>query len=357
MSKDILSENEARTLMGLVKYPNLNDRQLSETIDIKMSTVTAIKNRLKDLGYFITVRVPKVQNLGAELLSVSYEFTNPAAPEESKVEVGRSLLEGFDELFYVGVGPRYRFSISMHRNYSSACRVLSGVQELLSRQGLLAPGDHGAVHLPFDQTRVYNFFDCSGLLEQTFGLKLPARPEDDRLGDGTFIASHAQKLSRIERKVLRGLIQNPDLLDSSISKRIDVTRQSVTKMRKRFSDLDLFFTQRIPNLELLGFEIMALVHTHYRPASTVRERAPGLAEIYDQLPLVFKADTDREGVELVATRSFRDLEAYLNLRSSVLWAQGSIEREPRMLLFTFDDFIAVKNHVYTPLLSRAVEQD
>ena len=357
MAKDTLSDNEARTLLGLVKYPNLNDRQLSERIGIKMSTVTAIKNRLKDLGYFITVRVPKVQNLGAELMSVSYNHTNPAVPRESQLEVGRSLVEGFDELFYVGVGPRYRFSMSMHRNYSSASRVLDGVQGLYSRHGLLVPGSDGTVHLPFDQTKVYNFFDCSVLLEQVFDIHLPKRPDDAQLHDGEFTASQSHKLSRIERKVLRGLIQNPDLLDSSISKRIDVTRQSVTKMRKRFSDLDLFFTLRIPNLELLGFEMMALVHTVYRPTSTVMDRAEGLAEVFDRLPLVFKADTDREGVELVATRSYRELETYNNLRSGHLWSQGSIEREPTMLQFTFDDFIAAKNHVYTPLLSRMVEQD
>ncbi len=357
MAKVSLSDNESRTLLGIVKYPTLNDRQLSEAIGIKMSTVTAIKNRLKDLGYFMTVRVPKLQNMGAEMLSVAYLHTNPAIPEETQAEVGKGLFEGFDELFYIGAGPRYRFSMSMHRNFSSACRVLDGVQDLYSRHGLLVPGDNRVVHLPFGQTKVYNFFDYSNLLEQTFGATLPARKEDSTLHDGEFGTTHAHKLSRIERKVLRGLVQNPDLLDSSISKRIDVTRQSVTKMRKRFSDMDLFFSLRVPNLELLGFEMLAMVHTSYKAPSTVKGRAKELAKIYDQLPIVFKADTDREGIELVAARSYRDFEAYMNLITTHLWEADSIEEEPKALLFTYDDLIAIKNHVYSPGLTRVVEQD
>ncbi|MCK4969182.1 MAG: hypothetical protein KAS77_01595 [Thermoplasmata archaeon] len=357
MSKANLSANETRTLLGLVKYPTLNDRQLSERIGIKMSTVTAIKNRLKDLGYFITVRVPNLQNLGAEIMSVTYAHTDPAIPEETQVDVGRMLFEDFDELFYIGAGPRYRFSMSMHRNYSSASKVLDGVLELYSRNGLLVQGDHRMVHLPFDQTKIYNFFDYSNLLEQAFDLRLPPREEDASLQDGEYGTIQSHKLSRIERKVLRGLIQNPDLLDSSISKRIDVTRQSVTKMRKRFSDLDLFFTLRAPSLDLLGFEMMALVHTTYTPTSTVKARSSALAEMYDQLPIVFKADSDREGIEMVATRSYRDFETYLNRRTSSLWEQEAIEMDPKVLLFTYDDFLAVKNHVYSPGFTRVVEQD
>ena len=357
MAKVGLSENESRTLLGIIKYPTLNDRQLSESIGIKMSTVTAIKNRLKDLGYYMTVRVPKLQNLGAEILSVSYAHTNPAFAEKDQVEVGHRLIEGFDPLFYVGAGPRYRFSMSMHRNYSSACQVLDGVFDLYSRSDFLIPGEHHVVHLPFDQAKVYNFFDYSQLLERAFDLRLPPREEEARTFDGEYGDVQALRLSRIERKVLKGLVQNPDLLDSNISKRIDVTRQSVTKMRKRFSELDLFFTLRIPNLELLGFEMMAMVHTTYRPTSNLRDRAGPLKGIYPDLPVVFKAETDKEGVELVATRNYAELESYLNLLVGHLRGEGVLELDPKVLTFDLGNYVAVKNHVYAPGFTRIVEQD
>ena len=99
MAKPGLSDNEKKTLLGLVKFPTLNDRQLSEKIEIKMSTVTAIKNRLKDLGYFVSVRVPKLQNMGAEMLTIAHAHTDPTLSSKTQVEVGRTLIDKFDELF------------------------------------------------------------------------------------------------------------------------------------------------------------------------------------------------------------------------------------------------------------------
>jgi DNA-binding Lrp family transcriptional regulator len=231
------------------------------------------------------------------------------------------------------------------------------VFDLYSRQGLLIPDDYSVVHMPFAHAKVYNFFDYSRLLEQAFDLKLPPGNGDAGLHDGAYGTTNRVELSRIERKVLKGLTKNPDLLDSSISKRIDVTRQSVTKMRKRFQDLDLFFTIRVPNLELLGFELLAFVHTQYRPTSSLKDRAGSLSKIYDDLPIIFKADTDSEGVELVAARNYRDYEAYFGNLVNNLRANGAIDRDPRAMLFTFDDYIAIKNHVYSPGLTRTIEQD
>ena len=42
-----LSTNEKKVLYGLVKYPLDNDRELALKLNFKMSTLTAIKNRLK----------------------------------------------------------------------------------------------------------------------------------------------------------------------------------------------------------------------------------------------------------------------------------------------------------------------
>jgi DNA-binding MarR family transcriptional regulator len=357
MSKSTLSENETRALLGLVKFPTLNDRQLSERIGIKMSTVTAIKNRLKDQGYFITVRVPNLQYLGAEVLSFCYARTDPSVPEEIQVEVGRRLVEEFNELFYIGAGPRYRFSVSVHRNYSSACAMADQLADLYYSNGLLIPGEFRAVHFPFDRTKVYNYFDHSGLLEKAFEVQLPAREEDVQVHDGEFGEVRAVKLSRIERKVLRGLVQNPDLLDSNISKRIDVTRQSVTKMRKRFEDLDLFHSLRIPNLHMLGFDALAMVHTRYRPTSTVRSRAASLKTVYNDMPVILKLDTDSEGIELVACKDLQELDDYMNLKVSHLRGEGDIDEDPVAYAFTLSNFQAVKNHVYSPGLARITEHE
>ncbi|UCC93318.1 MAG: hypothetical protein JSW25_01200, partial [Thermoplasmata archaeon] len=74
-------------------------------------------------------------------------------------------------------------------------------------------------------------------------------------------------------------------------------------------------------------------------------------------PLVFKAETNLEGVELVATRDYSEFDDYLNLKVSHLRGQGVIDHDPKVMAFTFPSFQAVKNHVYGPGLTRIIEQD
>jgi hypothetical protein len=128
-------------------------------------------------------------------------------------------------------------------------------------------------------------------------------------------------------------------------------------MRKRFEDLDLFHYLRVPNLEMLGFGVLALVHARYHPTSTMRDRAPSLKAIYGQMPVIFKVETDSEGMELVATHDFKEFDDFMDLKVSHLRDEGSIERDPVAYPFTFTNFQAVKNHVYSPGLAKITEQD
>ena len=43
-----LTDREKQTLLGLVAHPEANDRELAEILDMKHSTVTAIRRRLQD---------------------------------------------------------------------------------------------------------------------------------------------------------------------------------------------------------------------------------------------------------------------------------------------------------------------
>ncbi len=357
MVKAGLSDNEKMTLVGLVKYPTLNDRQLSEQIDIKMSTVTAIKNRLKDQGYFITVRVPRLQLLGAELLTVCYAHTNPSFPEERALELGRRLFEGFEELFYIGAGPRYRFCLAMHSNFSRANLTFNEMFRLYSEYDFMVPEKPKVVLFPFGQSRILNFFDYSSVLERAFDISLPSGPVEGSVGGRGPAPSPAVEMSRIELKVLKGLIDNPDLLDSNIAKRIDVTRQSVTKMRKKFQENDMFFTIRVPNLGLLGFEILAFLHTEYLPNSTIEGRSKHISEIYAEAPVVMKVEGDLDGVEIVATENYPAFSDYYNDMTARLRQRDYISADPTVLLFTFDELASIKNHVYTPALSRVTEHE
>src|SRR3972149_3058237 len=66
--KRSLTPNERAVLHGLVSRPTLNDRELSETLSVKVSTVTAIRRRLRRVDFFVARRIPMMHRLGWEIL-------------------------------------------------------------------------------------------------------------------------------------------------------------------------------------------------------------------------------------------------------------------------------------------------
>ena len=76
--------------------------------------------------------------------------------------------------------------MSMHGNYSAARQSMDGVLNLYSNHGFLIPGEYDIIHLPFDQTKIYNFFDHSRVLEQAFEMTLPGDDDAGDVHDGTF---------------------------------------------------------------------------------------------------------------------------------------------------------------------------
>ena len=64
MKKFNLSEKEKVVLYGLSKYPNYTDKLLSKKLNLKHSTVTAIRHRLHKNEYFRKLIIPKLQNMG-----------------------------------------------------------------------------------------------------------------------------------------------------------------------------------------------------------------------------------------------------------------------------------------------------
>ena len=67
-----LTINEKKVLYGLIKYPNFTDIEIQKIIKVKGSTYSIIKKKLRDKGYFSTIRMPVFQHLGCKYSIVTY---------------------------------------------------------------------------------------------------------------------------------------------------------------------------------------------------------------------------------------------------------------------------------------------
>ena len=123
MIKFELTNKEKLMLYGLVRHPGLTDKKLSEKLNLKHSTVTSIRHRLRKNKYFRTLKIPMLQNMGCEMLVAIYSSFSPLIPLEERVKITGETIEVFDEIFF-SVGEQDKgFSLSLSIDYATIGRI------------------------------------------------------------------------------------------------------------------------------------------------------------------------------------------------------------------------------------------
>jgi len=352
--KDIpLTLNEKTVLWALTKWPTANDRQLAQSIDIKMSTITAIRNRLRRANLFKAVRIPLLSRLGCELLTVScYRLSPTKSPKDTLKELN-STLASQDSTFYA-IADRFQLlTMSFHKNYTDLYISEETLRAQFHDKSLTEPESHHTVQsiFPLELTRLINIFDFSELVRKRFDLKVksettPTPAAKSPPGQTT--------LSNIEKKVYQGLIANPDIVDNSIAKKIGVTRQSVTKIRRRLQSEGLLLTAKLPDLEALGSQIVAFAHYRLKEGANLQKRKKALAWTASELPGFFQVANDHEGVILGLARDFPDVQDHIYNTLSLYHKEGFLEGEPRIMQFAVRDLNVIKDFVFGPIVDNVL---
>ena len=132
-----LTPKEKLVLHGLVKYPRLTDKDLSEKLRLKHSTVTSIRHRLRKNEYFRRLIIPKLQNLGCKMLVAIYTNFSPLIPLDERISITGETIEVFEEIFF-SVGEQDKgFSLSLSKDYSTVGKINDIRTETFGSKGLL----------------------------------------------------------------------------------------------------------------------------------------------------------------------------------------------------------------------------
>ncbi|MEW5936339.1 MAG: hypothetical protein AB1665_00780 [Candidatus Thermoplasmatota archaeon] len=256
-----LSENERLVLYSVVRYPTLKDKDRAAAAGMKPSTFSAVRQRLRNRDYFRYVRVPMLQRLGCEMLSVIYTHFNPAFPVADRVKKTKETIEISEELFY-SVGEAGKgFSLSIARNYTELSRIEVKRISTFAQMDLLEPEHPVQVIFPFDTSRIDRFLDFTPVLQRTFELE----EFDDMEGADLFADTTRANLSKREKMVYSALIEHPETRDVDLSEILSVSRHTVAAVRKRMEAERLMATLCVPNLKRLGFDAMVLYHLRHDP--------------------------------------------------------------------------------------------
>jgi len=357
VDKPILSQNEKRVLFGMVKFPNLNDRKISERIGLKLSTFTAIKNRLKKSEYFRQVRLPNMEKLDKELAFIGCIWLNPGSSTKRAAGIVSENLRGWGDVFYAVSEVEHLLVLGYSDNYSSFKKRFDETTRSLLGHGLLDPrSEMDMVILPLDQTQIQTAFDYSGILEICFEVEYSGSSK----GDGPRTATgpetkdeRASGMGAIERRVLCGLIEYPDIPDNTLAREVRTTRQAVARIKKRLEKRGVIRTVKVPELRRLGLEILSYIHISPMPDAS--GFAKGASPATGHSPMFFQCMSSTDIVCLSAHRNYREFQEF---KSHLLsqYLKRPQRNEPTVVLFPIPFLENNRSFDFQDLVTKAVER-
>jgi hypothetical protein len=321
-----------------------------------MSTVTAIRNRLLGLCRFRTVRIPLLERAGGELLTVSCIRLNPLRPREEMQRLLKEVTGGSDEMFFALADRLGMLSFSLCRNYSDAWNGTEAIAQMLADQGALGADfsrDETAL-FPLDQTRVWRFFDFSRLLWARFGSGLP-----EPAGQPNIKAEKAapRRMSRLEKRVYLGLTRYPALSDIGMGRKIGVSRQTVSRLRKRFFSERLLVQAQIPDFLRMGDEVLSVSRYEFSPGVPPSMRRKAMELSLRELPAFFQLENAREGLIILLENRFEDLRRHTVEAARFHVNKGLLKQGPWTTSFAVKDVFIVKDFNFAPAVKRILGVD
>ncbi len=265
MNRTSLSANEKKILYQLVANPHDNDKAISEKVSLGVSTVTKIRNRLIGEGYLIRTNVPSFQKLGSEIFLLGYGEFNPEISMKRKLKAGEQWIKQTIGTSHTLGDGNQAIGFGFYRDFTSAMKNISITTRMIGSEPFIESGGMAYVISSFELARVYRFFNYAPLLEKHFNID-----KSEYVESNTSIPySSKVNLSKKETMVLYGLVKYPYHNDKELSDLLNISRQTISTIKKRFRQEDMYSRHYIPNLALLGFEVLVFFHLRLQDISNI----------------------------------------------------------------------------------------
>ena len=345
MEKFTLTNKEKLMLYGMVKYPLLTDKQLSEILELKHSTSTAIRHRLRENEYYRTLIIPRLQNMGCTMLVAIYLNFSPLVSLEERISITESSITVFDELF-LSIGEQDKgFSLSLAENYATIGKINDIRTQAFGGRGILEDEYPNMVVFPFEISKIYRFFDFAPLLGTSFKLDVEI---DKEVKDYGARSKENVIFNDTEKNVYYMLVKYPELSDNDIGRELGVSRHTVSRLRRSFEQENLMRKINLPNLKKLGFEILTFIHIQFDPRNPPDiERNEAIALMSDST--IFMATRMFETVILMV---HSDYDAYKQERTrimQVLKENKWITKDPVIRTYGLNTLVFMKDFKFAPI--------
>ena len=353
MKKFELTEKEKLVLYGLVKFPKMTDKNLAENLQLKHSTVTSIRHRLKEKEYFRRLNIPKLHKMGCEMLVLIYTNFSPLIPLQERVNITGKTIEVFEEIFFSGGEQDKGFSLSLSKDYATIGRINDIRTQTFGDRGLLEEEYPYMVVFPFEISKVYRFFDFAPLLKKGFDLSEQSLIDDKKFGFGK---NDNVVLSDTEKNVFCMLVSYPEFSDNDIGRELGVSRHTISRLRRKFEERRLISSIVLPDYIKLGFEILALYHIRFDPRNPPDMENDDAVSLMDD-STVFFSSRRFEAVMLSIYRNYDDYKSDMMKIIQILKENQWIAEDPMIRTHGLSTIEIIKNFRFAPIASKIVGCD
>lgn len=344
-----LSKNEKTILWGLVRYPMLNDRQLSDRIGVRMSTLNAIKNKMKRNGLIFDRIVPNVEIMDYEILSVCWTSLTRTIKDTEDMEFLKELFSTHPNTYSAMIFGDTLLSLSLYKNYTDYRRAEHRIVRELHERDLIPSENIHTTLYPLSISQISKNFDYTAVLERAFDID--PIDEDDRKDKGINLKKARDKiyhLTRKEKTILKGILEAPDMPDNKIASMLDTTRQAVARHKKELLELGVIKKTRVIDYGKLGFNILCLSEGHYNKIGDVEKGGPDVKGFH--LPSFFAVYGNSETVSLSLFKNFEHFTHSKEIYLEAMKHFCELKADPYINLFSPKETITIKHQEYLPLV-------
>ncbi len=343
-----LSDTSARVLCGIAKNPNMSMKELSEITGVSAWSVYKSLEKMKKMGIFREVYIPNLSSLGFELLVAGYgSLTKRKMHTIDNLKKMRR--KNFSSRIFYAFAESYKgFVLAVAKSYTDFVHSLIYAEKSIGVRDLLRGENVNIVFLPLSLTKMPIFFDYSPLLCRYFGVEIDEQPRE-KIPRGN--------LEPIDLKVMLEILKNPDASNSLISKKMGISMQKTSKIRKKLIDEGFLVKRIIPNMKLFGYEVLVFAHWFSNPAQIENIGAEDFKKSgYDLSNIVFLAYTPMEGIAIALFRTLQESREIVSIFEGLGEKMGILIGEPNIIFLSLQEGLKIRDHEYHFLIEELLSK-
>ncbi len=321
-----LTKKEQEVLYHLTCDPHRNDREISEAIGIERSTITAIRNRLLSRGFYRKLNVPSMAQIGCSHLAVIRARYRTDRDYDARTRiVSAEKLDTTPEIVIAYLSDSEEFMVVACEDKRAFERVYDDIQGRFDAADCY---DAPPCVIDFSPTAGIPpyAFDPARLLSGT--LSLATAPHDATHPTGS------RRLTRKEKLVYIAMVDYPMFNNTQLAEKIGVSRRKVSQTKQKLYDNGLLAPLVLPDLGLLGIEMLVFSQGHY---IVVSQEAHRIREAFrDALPLIASFGTGKDDVDIMGFQNYTDYKNAFEAVVGKLKGEGLLHREPDTTVVPLD---------------------